>query len=148
MRMLPRTSTVPQVALQKLVQVSHQPLNPRSVYFLNYWWACTSCCHMISQNSRTIKRLVILQWSYFLKLFFSGKWGIIRLLGNLEQGSLEQGTYKMNGLNHLSPQSGLRHSGRTAGRAAPAQPGITCVEKQRASVLKYPACYSSENRAP
>lgn len=104
---------------------------------------------VISPNSRTIKSFIILQWSsYFLKLFFSGKWGIIRLLGNLQKGSLQQGTYKMNGLNHPSPQSGLRHSGRTAGSAAPAQPGITCMEKQKASVLKYPACYSSENRAP
>lgn len=100
---------------------------------------------VISHNNRTTKRLIILQWSSY---FFSGEWRVIRLVDNLEKGSLEQGTYKMNGLNHPSPQSGLRHSGSTAGSAAPAQPGITCMEKQRASVLKYPGCYSSENKVP
>lgn len=51
------------------------------------------------------------------------------LLGNLQKGILEQGTCK-NGLNHPSPQSGLRHAGRTAGSAAPAQPALSCMEKQ------------------
>lgn len=50
MRKLPRTgiAIVPQVALKKLVQISHQPLNPRAVYLLNYGWVCTSCCHVSS----------------------------------------------------------------------------------------------------
>lgn len=89
MRKLPRTgiAIVPQVALKKLVQVSHQPLNSRLFIF----WIIGGSVHpavIISQNSRTTKKLIILQWSsYFLKLFFSGKWGIIRQLAKREFGA-------------------------------------------------------------
>lgn len=97
--------------------------------------------HLVkSQNSRTIRSFIILHWNnYFIKKIFYWKVGHYCVLTERESGA----GCLLNGMNHPSPQPGMSNMGRTVGSAAPAQPGIACVEKQRASVLKRTACYLS-----